>query len=474
MRNCRSLFPIILMAATPIVLNAQRPELSESVLEYVSVNASEVALTNVTIIDGTGAPAMTNQTILIRDGRIAAIGDRGSVRMSDEAQVMDLTGHTVFPGMVGLHDHLFYTAAGGRATQATYTAPRLYLGAGVTTVRTTGSRAAYAEINLKYSIDNGQAPGPRIHITAPYITGGQGISGMARINTPEQARRFVAYWAAEGATWIKVYTNISRAALAAAIEEAHEHGVRVTGHLCSVSFTEAVELGIDNIEHGLLTNTDYAEDKQPDQCPEGAMVAAGNISLDDPRVAATFQTMIDAGIPMTSTLAVFELFVPGRPTLGMRTLDAMAPEVREDYVQAKASIDEGQSPFSLAMFLNSIAYEKAFFDAGGLLAAGVDPTGNGGALPGYGDQRNYELLLEGGFTAEEAIQVLSANGARVLGIYDELGSIGVGKIADLVVVEGDLSVDDSTINNSVIVFKDGVGYDSHLLFEAVQGRVGIN
>ncbi len=126
------------------------------------------------------------------------------------------------------------------------------------------------------------------------------------------------------------------------------------------------------------------------------------------------------------------------------------------------------------MLRNAMAYEKAFLDAGGLLAAGVDPTGNGGALPGYGDQRNFELFREAGFTPEQAVQVLSANGAKVLGVYDELGSIEVGKIADLAVMEGDLTTDASAIKRVVTVFKDGVGYDSEKLFAAVQGRVGIN
>ena len=175
---------------------------------------------------------------------------------------------------------------------------------------------------------------------------------------------------------------------------------------------------------------------------------------------------------MTSTLAVYELFVQGRPTRDRRTLDAMAPAVREDYLAAKAEIDEIGRPE--ASFLNAMAYEKAFHDAGGLLAAGVDPTGNGGALPGYGDQRNYELFVEAGFTPEEAVQVLTANGARVLGVFDDLGTIEAGKLADLAVMRGDLTADPSVIRNVAIVVKDGVGYDSPAMLADVQGRVGIN
>ena len=473
----RTLFVITAaVLAAPASTSAQRPEsLSEVTREYVSVDAAVVALTNVRVIDGTGAPARANQTVLIENGRIAAVGTTGDVIVPAGAEVLDLSGHTVFPGMVGLHNHLYYTAAGGRGAQLTFSAPRLYLAAGVTTVRTTGSRAPYAEINLKNVIDRGGSPGPRIHITAPYITGGQGITTMTILNSPEQARRFVAYWAEEGATWLKSYTNVGRAELAAAIDEAHKHGMKVTGHLCSVSFTEAVELGIDNLEHGLLTNTDYHPDKKPNECPRNNLVIAGGIDVSSPAVQATFETMIENGVPMTSTLSVYELFVPNRPTKDPRALEAMAPEVRADYLRARDAIDlEGQSPFTLEILHNAMAYERAFVEAGGMLAAGVDPTGNGGALPGFGDQRNYELLIEAGFTPEQVVQIVSANGAKVLDVYGDLGSIEVGKIADLVVVSGDLTADASVIKLVTTVFKDGVGYDSAKLIAAVKGRVGIN
>jgi len=473
----RTLFVITAaVLVAPASSLAQRPEsLSERTREYVSVDAAVVALTNVRVIDGTGAPARANQTVLIENGRIAAVGNTGDVVVPAGAEVLDLSGHTVFPGMVGLHNHLYYTAAGGRGAQLTFSAPRLYLAAGVTTVRTTGSRAPYAEINLKNVIDRGGSPGPRIHITAPYITGGQGITTMTLLNSPEQARRFVAYWAEEGATWLKAYTNVGRAELAAAIDEAHKHGMKVTGHLCSVSFTEAVELGIDNLEHGLLTNTDYHPDKKPNECPRNNLVIAGGIDVSSPAVQATFETMIENGVPMTSTLSVYELFVPNRPTKDPRALEAMAPEVRADYLRARDAIDlEGQSPFTLEILHNAMAYERAFVEAGGMLAAGVDPTGNGGALPGFGDQRNYELLIEAGFTPEQVVQIVSANGAKVLDVYGDLGSIEVGKIADLVVVSGDLTADASVIKLVTTVFKDGVGYDSAKLIAAVKGRVGIN
>ena len=459
-------------ALTAAELSAQRPVEGSAAAGYAVVDTESVALTGVTLIDGTGEPARTGQTVVIQGSRIGAVGPDGQVDIPDGAEVMDLSGHTVMPGMIGLHNHLFYTAAGGRSAQLTYSAPRLYLGSGVTSVRTTGSRQPYAELNLRAEIESGRTPGPRIHITAPYITAGGGISGMTMLESPEQARRFVRYWAAEGATWLKAYTNIRTEELSAAIDEAHAQGIKVTGHLCSISFTEAVALGIDNIEHGLATNSDYSPGRGRDECPPGLWDDATSIDVNGPEAQATFQAMIDAGVAMTSTLAVYELFIQGRPTRDARTLEAMAPAVREDYMAAKAQIDEvGRDPEE---FRNAMAYEKAFYDAGGVLASGVDPTGNGGALPGYGDQRNYELLSEAGFAPHEVVQVLSANGARVLDVFEDLGTVEAGKIADLVVMSGDLTADPSVIRNVTVVFKDGVGYDSPAMLEDVRGRVGIS
>ena len=439
---------------------------------YARVSVPAFVLRDVTLVDGTGAPPLRGVSVAVEDGRITQVGT--DVEVPPGADLLTYSGHTLIPGLVGLHDHMFYTAAGGRAAQLSFTGPRLYLGSGVTTIRTTGSRAPYAEINMKAEIEAGRMAGPRIHITAPYITGGTGNTGMTLLDSPEQARRFVAYWSEEGATWLKAYTNIRQAEMAAVIDEAHRRGVRVTGHICSITFSEAVELGIDNIEHGLLASTDYHPAKQPDDCPENNRAGIETLDVQGPAVEDTFRRMIDAGVSMTSTLAVYELFVPGRPTRDARSLDAMAPEVREAYLAERARIDTARNPsVTLEAYRNAMAYERRFVEMGGLLANGVDPTGNGGALPGYGDQRGVELLVEAGFSFPEAIRIASLNGARILGVDGELGSIEPEKVADMVLLRGEPSGDPSIIRNTVLVFKDGVGYDSGTLLAEVEGLVGI-
>ena len=214
--------------------------------------------------------------MVIASGKIQAVGPSATVQVPAGARVLDLAGHTVMPGLVGMHNHTYqyfgwkaavswgYHEGVPRWVQLQYSAPRLYLASGVTTIRTTGSANPYADLELKATIERGEVPGPRMHLTGPHITGEKNFGGlMHHVSTPEQVRRTVAYWAGEGATWLKAYTTITRAELGAAIDEAHKRGLKVTGHLCSVTAREAVALGIDNLEHGFVVNTDFDPKKTP-------------------------------------------------------------------------------------------------------------------------------------------------------------------------------------------------------------------
>ena len=457
-------------------LAQERASLDDRFAEYVAYDEPVIAIVDVRIIDGTGAAPVEGQTILIVGDSIAAIGNTGEVTVPENAATIDLEGHTVVPGFVGLHNHTFYTTS-KRRVQLNVTAPLLYLASGVTTIRTTGSAAPYSELNLKRAVEEGSQIGPRLFVTGPYITGGSGMTYMTRLASPEDARRVVRYWAEEGVDWFKAYTLISQEELAAAIDEAHKLGIKVTGHLCSVSFKEAVALGIDNLEHGFFTNSDYDTSRGRNECPDQLETGLLDVEIAGEEVQSTFQVMIENGVPMTSTLAVYEMYVPGRPVADQRTLDAMSNEVREEYLNTYNQVQEQAGnpdyPYAAGLFEKALAYEYAFVQAGGLLGSGVDPTGFGGALPGFGDQRNYLLLLEAGFSPVEVIEIMTLNGAKVLGIEQNLGSIEQGKLADLVIINGDPITNPEDINQVKYVFKDGRGYDSSKLIKAVHGLVGL-
>lgn len=415
---------------------------------------------------------MTDQTILIEGDRITAVGPSSSVRIPSNANIIDASGKTVIPGLVGLHNHSYYTGGNGRAAQLSFSGSRLYLASGVTTIRTTGAQQPYAELNLQREIQAGRVIGPTTFATGPYLTGEQGPQTMTRLEGPEQARRVVRYWAEEGVSWFKAYTWISRAELGAAIEEAHANGVKVTAHLCSVGYREAVALGIDNLEHGLFANSEYDPSKRPDQCPAGFRSDYANLDVNGAEVQATFQDMIDNDVAMTSTLVVYEISVAGRPPIEERIYDVLAPEIAEEVREIAIARRAGRGSIDPAVFAKAMEYERAFVDAGGLLAAGVDPTGYGAAPPGYGDQRNYELLLEAGFSSEQVVQIMSLNGAKVLGIDSEVGSIEPGKVADLVMIDADLEAT-RNLHATEVVFRHGIGWDSGLLIESIRGLVGV-
>ena len=465
---------VVAMLVLPIVISAQNAtSFPPAVQAVISVPETRVALQHVRVVDGTGKAPLEDQTILIDNGKIVSVGPAATTPAPAGARAMDLSGHTVIPGIVGMHDHTFYTTR-GRSVQLQFSAPRLYLANGVTTARTTGGTSPYHEINMKKSIDRGETPGPRLHLTGPYLTGAGGAATMAQVGSTEEARRIVNYWADEGVTWFKAYTDISREVLRAAIVAAHKRGLKFTGHLCSVSFREAVALGIDNLEHGLFTNSDYVPNRTPDHCSPDMRTAILKVAIDGPEIQQTIREMVAAKVAMSSTLAVYELSYPDRPPLEDRVLEALSPEARAEYLAARKDTSERAAQSTMPeLFRRAQAFERAFVKAGGLLGAGVDPTGVGGALPGFGDQRNFELLIEAGFTPVEAIQIMTLNGAKILGVDKELGSIAAGKLADLVVIQGDPIARPAEIRRTTIVFKNGVGYDSAKILASVKGLVGI-
>lgn len=435
---------------------------------FVKVDAPALALTHVRVIDGTGAPPREDQTIYLAGGKIVSAPPAG-------AQVLDLTGRTVFPGLVGMHDHLFYPAGGGVFHEMATSFPRLYLAGGVTTLRTTGSIEPYTDIEIKRDIDRGMVPGPRIWITGPYLEGEiPWTEQMHRLHGAAEFRRSVDYWVEQGATSFKLYNFPTRDELAAAVDEAHKKHVKITGHLCSVGFTEAAERGIDDLEHGIWVDTEFYSKKKPDECnAREAFAEFIEMSPGDPRLAALVQTLVKRHVAVTSTLPVFDAFTEAgfRRALTPAVLESMSTDTRARLLANHL----GGRPSEMAEKMNKLemAFERAFVNAGGTLLAGCDPTGNGAVVAGYADQREVELLVDAGFSPIEALKIASWNGAAFLGQEREIGSIEPGKAADLVVVKGDPSKQIADVEKVEIVFKDGVGYDPQKLAESVRGLVGI-
>jgi hypothetical protein len=271
--------------------------------------------------------------------------------------------------------------------------------------------------------------------------------------------------------------HVTPAELTALVSAAHARGVKVTGHLGAVGVREAAAIGIDDLEHGLVVDTEFFSGKKPGVCPDSKAAVkemAEKLDVASAPVQEMIRDLVAHGVAVTSTLPVFETFVPGRAPLAARVLDAMTETSKAAYLRVRSTIsdDAAKSPWP-ELFKKELRFERDFVKAGGLLLAGLDPTGYGGVVPGFGDQREIELLVEAGFTPVEAIRIATSNGAQFLGELDRIGTLTVGKAADIVVIHGDPSTTIADIEKVETVFKDGVGYDSAKLIESVRGLVGL-
>ena len=469
---------VALAMFAPQAAVSQPPQtgLSQADQAFVTQSGPTIAITNVEVIDGTGAPPRRGMTVMIDDGRITSVGRTMAVRYSSNVTVIDGTGKTLVPGFVMMHEHFFYPNSRGDYFIDPQAFARLYLAGGATTIRTGGSVDPFADLAVARAIAAGRQLGPDIDVTGPYLEGTpKAIQRMAAIDGAADMERTVDYWAAEGATSWKLYENADRAELQAAIGRAHARNLRVTGHICAVSYAEAAAAGIDNLEHGFLAASDFVANRTPDICPpfQARVGALGALDPEGPEIGALIGVLVQQRVALTSTLGIFETFTGGAPPTG--ALDLLTPELRAAFEQTSTAVRGAPiAPLMRTAFQRNLAMQRRFVRQGGLLLAGSDPTGFGGVLPGYSSRREFSLLVGSGFSVSETIRIMTLNGARYLGREREIGSIERGKRADLVLIGGSLSTDPGAIDRIETVFRAGVGVDSAAILAAHRGRIGRN
>jgi len=451
---------------------------SDEVKTFIDYNAPVTVLKNCLLIDGKGNEAKPKQTIIIKKGIIDWVGDDASASTPTGSQVIDVNGRAVLPGWVMLHEHLYMSTPSTTLffiKEMPVSFPRLYLACGATTIRTAGSIEPYLDLRIKKEIDSGKVAGPALDVTGPYLQGKESqFYEMHELKSPDDAVKFVNYWAEQGCTSFKAYMNIDKPTLKAAVDAVHKRGLKITGHLCAVTYREAAELGIDQLEHGFRASTDFASDKKENSCPSSALSSLAKINPESDSVKELIRFLVSKKVIITSTLSVSEGSTTTQPMPDSAALEAMSPDARNNYFKILLGIKSRKAPTnSDKAFLNNAKMEKQFYDAGGLLTVGTDPTGNGGILAGYHSWRAIELLVEAdGFTPLEAIKIATLNGAMALRMDKIIGTIDMGKRADLIVIDGDPSKKITDIRKVVWVFKSGVGFNSKKLFDSVRGKVG--
>lgn len=472
-KYCLLVLFIFLISSTKIFAQ----QFSSSVKKFISVQADTIALTHATVIDGTGGAIKNDQNIIIIKGKIAARGDAAKINIPAAAKTINCTGKTIIPGMIMMHEHLFY----GEYVSPNYIVqempvsfPTLYLAGGVTTMRTTGSAEPQTDLYIRDAIQKGTMAGPDIDVTGPYIQrAGLPVPEMLNIKSPEEAAKEVSYWADMGCTSFKLYMNLTRADAKAAIDAAHARNLKITGHLCSITFREAADLGIDDLEHGFWVSSDFDKNKKEDVCaPSSQLLSVLSLNVQSDEMKNLIEYLIKKNVAITSTLPVFE------PSTGREIFPgdggAALTSAIKDSIEKEYAATVNKDSVYIKMFKKEMVWEKQFADMGGLLMAGIDPTGEGRVIPGYADRHVLELLTEAGFTVEQAVKICSLNAAKYLGKDKFIGTVTQGKNADLVLIDGDITKDIHQVRNTEIVFKNGVGFDSKKLFSSVNGMVGLH
>ncbi|MGH8080402.1 MAG: amidohydrolase family protein [Lysobacter sp.] len=471
MKWFRPIAAAILLCVSAPILAAESADSA-----FLAYDRPLLAFVHADVIDGTGARIRRDQTLLIENGSIRALGPSAKIDVPKDATVIDAKGKTLLPGLVMVHEHMFYPTGHGNYSEMVYSFPSLYLAGGVTTLRTAGAVQPYADLNMRAQIDAGKIVGADMDVTGPLLNGpGLPVLAVKVVDGVEDAEKTVNYWADQGADSYKVYMQIRRDELRRIIEVAHRRSRKVTAHLCSVTFEEASAMGIDNLEHGFAFASDFFADKQPDNCPASITRSLADLDPDDPRMKALIERLVARKVALTSTLAIFETMATRRPKSPEAALSLLLPEVREQYEAGWKTTQAKPADADWSRLFPKLGqWERRFVQAGGLLLAGTDPTGYGGVIPGYGSKRQIQLMVEAGFSFEQAVQVASLNGARYLGRDKRVGSLEVGKRADVVMIDGDPTRDPSAIERMPLVFKAGKGYRTEAIFDAMKGKVGLH
>ena len=474
MRNIVRVSLIVLASGALSRLNAQN--YVPSVKQFITDSAKVIAFVGAKVIDGTGSRSKLNQTIIVKDGTIFQIGSSEEIAVPKDAAVINCAGKTIIPGLVMLHEHMYYTIPAGtyfNVAEMPYSFPRMYLAGGATTIRTGGSIEPQTDLNIKKMINEGKMIGPDMDVTAPYFEReGWDIPSLNIIKDSAEASASVNFWADKGCTSFKMYVHALPEDLIAVVGEAHKRHLKVTGHIGTISYREAADLGIDDLEHGFMVSSDFRQKKPGEYDDVKDEQALQSLDVRSEEMKSLIELLVKKNVAVTSTLPVFEPFTDRELILGGGD-DALLPEVKE-MVKVRWQRNQHKDSADLALFKKEIAWEKQFYDAGGLLVCGTDPTGSGRTIAGYGSRREIELLVEGGFTPLQAIKIATLNGAKYLERDKAIGSIEKGKFADLVLIDGDPEKDIRDIRKTETVFKRGIGFSSKKIFDSVKGHVGMN
>lgn len=419
---------------------------------------SPLAFTNANLFDAETGRTIPNSTVVIEGNRIKAAGRAGKVSVPKDAEVVDARGKTLMPGLWDMHVHISPNDG------------LMHVAAGVTSVRDMANDTE-ALLALKAKIDAGDEIGPRI-LMAGIMDGRGPYAGPTKVlvDTEEEARAAIDNYARLGYSQVKIYSSIKPELVPAIIARAHEKGLRVSGHVPAYMTAEQfVRAGADEFQHiNFFVLNFLFDDVKDTRTPvrfTSVAERAATINLADPRVRALVQLLKDKKTVIDPTVNVFEAMFTDRPgqmparyaTLAGR----LPPQVRRYLLGGGLPVPEGKDERYRESEKALLRMIKMLYDAGVPLVAGTDAT------PGFALHRELELYAEAGIPASDVLRIATLGAARVMKRDTELGSVAPGKLADLILVDGDPTRRIADINRISLVVKDGNVYDTAALYKTI-------
>jgi imidazolonepropionase-like amidohydrolase len=424
-------------------------ELSRGV---TGVRSSAMAFVGATVVDGTGSPALSDMTVVVRGRRIVTFGKRSEVSVPKDAKEIVATGKTILPGLWDMHAHFEQVEWGP-----------IYLAAGATTVRDCGNELEFITA-VRDAIANGRGLGPRILAAGVVDGSGPDSLGVERVDTPEQAHDWVDRYHQAGFQQMKIYSSTKLDQVRAVAEEAHKLGMTVTGHVpIGLTGYDVVEAGQDQINH-----IDYVLSMMQAPLPQEArridrMKATAEIELNSEMARKAVEFLRSHHTVIDPTLSIFELETASaaRPVASFEPgVDKVAPELAQQFLNVAPA--GGDADLAQKIFAKALAAVGALHRAGVTIIAGTDQ-----AVPGHSLHREIELYVQAGFTPMDAIQAATIVPAQVMGLDKETGTVEVGKRADLVVLDGNPLDDIHNIRRIRYVVANGKLYEAATLWHSV-------
>ena len=418
------------------------------------------------IIDGVHNEPRKGWKILIKDGLIHDIGS--NISIPDEAEIISLNGKTILPGFIDMHGHIY--ANNGTNVQNEPAYLKLYLAGGVTTIFSPGEFYPEQTLELKRQVENSEILGPQIYTAGPYFDHRFEIFRNTKGKSNKiKTENLINEWQ-DKIDGIKVYERIAVDELQFLIQKAYSLGIPITGHLGSVTAKRAVELGIDGLEHGLLGIPDFFSDGEN---ISSRVCSIAEINVESPKVNELIDLFVKNGVYLSPTIITFQSISPGFEPQTPEWKEYLSEDTRKDFVRTWAQMQGmlGNPDCWIKALQNQDLFLKKFYDKRGMLVTGTDPVGPV-ILPGFSLHAEVLNFVRLGLSPLDAIKAATINGAKALQKDNEIGSLEVGKRADLMVIEGNPLENISDIKRVVMVIKEGIQYDPQKLRNSAKGKVG--